>query len=242
MGIEVGLGADERRLLDALHGVGPVGLRLKKEMAQTAERARYKIEVHFGKNRGVARESLNAGAVLIWESGRRFHGGGDDKMYWCGYTADQGFAADEVCGKPIETKNFIQYHVICPHCQRENILSPDDRVMLCRVLKSEGRNYDHIARLPIVAGEKFFRMTPMNLSKLVYKYWMDLRRNADIYIKFHATDIRCRGVPEVGKPDVYRKARQKRKDGLLIYPLANIIKDTIHGADPVKRFYACFTA
>ena len=60
-------------------------------------------------------------------------------------------------------------------------------------------------------------------------------------MKFHATDIRCRDVPEVKKPDHYDKARRDRTErkenrGLVIYPLKNIIKDSV-GGKPIER---CF--
>jgi len=49
------------------------------------ERAKHKIEIHFGQDRSGLSHKLCSGALLIWESGKRMHGGGDEKMYWCGY-------------------------------------------------------------------------------------------------------------------------------------------------------------
>jgi hypothetical protein len=233
-----GLGQDEQAILDALHGKGPIGERLKADLEKNKNKGKYKLEVHFGKNRRIAREALNTGAILIWESGRRFHGGGDEKMYWCGYSRDFPYVGDKICGKPILTKYFGVNHVVCPHCMRENFLDKLVREDHIKAAREGGKDVEGLKRLPIVVGERLFKSTPLNLAKTLARYWVELECNADLYFKYHPSDIRCRDVAEVKKPDVYDKAREKRNDGLLIYPLARIITDVTAGADLEKRFLA----
>jgi hypothetical protein len=238
-----GLGKDEQAILDAVHGSGQLGERLKKDLLKQKNRAKFKLEVTFGKNRRITREALNTGAVLIWESGRRFHGGGDEKMYWCGWTKDWPFTpVDKPCGRPILTKFFNINHVVCPSCMRENFLDPYVKKRHINAAKRGGKDVDGLKRMPIVCGERIFNMSPMKLAELLARYWNELECNADLYLKFHPTDIRCRDVAEVKKQDVYDKARQKRNDGLLIYPLERIIADTTAGASLEKRFLAAITA
>jgi hypothetical protein len=54
-----------------------LGLLLQEQV-----RAKYKIEIHFGKNR-TSRGQPFAGAISLWLSGTKFHGGGDEKIYEC---------------------------------------------------------------------------------------------------------------------------------------------------------------
>lgn len=230
---------DEEKLLEALHGQGVIGKQLRDTKAGGAA---FKLEVHFGKDRSAAPQTPSVGVITIWESGRRFHGGGDEKMYWCGFSAGGGYTGDDVCGKPIKTELFAANHVVCPSCRRENFLDPVVKQQHIEDAKIRGQDVEGLKRMPIVGGEKIFKMTPKNLSNLLARLWRDLGGNADVYMKYHASDIRCRDVPEVQKPDVYSKAREVRNDGLLIYPLERIVKDTIAGADLEKRFLAMITA
>ena len=68
-------------------------------------RAKYEIELIFSRHRSTLAHKPSPVMLIIWESGRRFHGGGDQKMYWCGY---------KDCGKPISSDNFAYMHVVCP--------------------------------------------------------------------------------------------------------------------------------
>ena len=60
--------------------------------------------------------------------------------------------------------------------------------------------------------------------------------DADIYLKYHPTDIRYKAALELARNrggEELAKARKRR--GLHIYPLRNIINDTKHGSDLYKR-------
>jgi hypothetical protein len=194
------------------------------------ETAQYKIEVHFGKDRST--HAPCTGALLIWESGRRLHGGGDEKMYWCGW---------KDCGKPIKTENFAHMHVVCPSCQKESFLDEVTKEQHIRYMKKEGRDPRDIEILPIVVGERFFKMSPPNIASLLVKTFEELQRNADVYLKFHPLDIRYIGKDET-TADINKliKARERREP--LIYPLRRIIKDVTAGADLHARFLAMITA
>ena len=194
-------------------------------------KALYKIEVHFGKDRTTI--GLCTCAILIWESGKRFHGGGDEKMYWCGY---------KDCQKPIRSSGFAQYHVVCPHCQRECFLDPQGKAQHIRELKHRGEHLNNIERLPIISGEKLMKAPARSIAEFMTKIWYDLECDADIYLKYHPSDIRfnIKSGGEVAIIDQMDTARSSR--GMMIYPLKNILKDISAGAEVTRRFFSMITA
>lgn len=196
-------------------------------------KARYKIEVHFGKDRSISAIKPSTGAILIWESGKEFHGGGDDKMYWCGW---------DDCNKPIRSSAMAEFHLVCPHCQRENFLDPLSKKQHVDEVKRRGQPVRSFQAMPCIVGEKLFKLAPKKLAALLAKTWYDLDCDADIYAKYHPLDIRRRpethGIVET--IDGIQRAREKRS--LMIYPLKNILKDTSAGADLEVRLLAFVTA
>jgi hypothetical protein len=211
----------------------PVTLEdLEKAKAEQALKAKYKIELHFGKNRSTSGMKPTAGALLIWESGRRLHGGGDEKMYWCGYPD---------CGKPMSTDNFAYMHAICPKCKREMFLDPEARQKHIDSLVAENRRSDGLESLPSVVGERFFKLAPTRIADLLVSTFNDLDRNADVYLKYHPLDMRYDPKHETSKDlDNLDLARLRREP--LIYTLKRIIADTSAGADLHARFLAMITA
>lgn len=194
--------------------------------------APFKIEIHWGKDRSILKPCT--GAVLIWESGKRFHGGGDEKMYWCGH---------DDCKMPIRTQFFAQFHVVCPHCGKECFLDGDSKTSFLTAKNLSSGERGDLAKLPTVFGERFFKSPVKKVAELLADEFRKLGSQADIYMKFHRTDIRCRDIENVGEKGIqYEKAREARKDGLLIYPLARIMKDVSAGGDLVKRILAMCTA
>lgn len=196
------------------------------------ERAKYKIEIHFGKDRSSLLHKLSTGALLMWESGKRMHGGGDEKMYWCGY---------DDCGKPLLAEHFGFMHVVCRVCQKESFLDPITKKQHVVYLRREGKDTRSVGRLPCIAGEKFFKLSPSKIADLLVKTFEDLHRDADIYMKFHPLDMRYVGLHE-SVEDLKRLelARQRREP--VIYPLRRIIQDISTGADLHGRFLAMITA
>jgi hypothetical protein len=206
---------------------------IRKERKDDKIRAKHKIELHLGPDRSISSLKPSAGLICIWESGKKFHGGGDDKMYWCGY---------DDCQHPFSSDNFAAFHAVCPKCQREMFLDMQSRQGHIDFLIAEGQPLKNIERLPCAVGEKLFRLSPTKQAELVLKTFRALGSNADIYLKYHPKDIRI-DKDNPGSAESINKlvlARIRKKP--LIYPLANIIKDTSAGADLHKRFLAMLVA
>lgn len=169
--------------------------------------AKYKIEVTFVKNRNLS--GLNHVGIQIWESGKRFHGGGDELMFWC---KDNREGHDEGCWAPIPGDFIHGGMAYCPSCKRT--VNPE-----------------------LLTNMRIGNVYMDSLSKELVKIFRSLGSNADIYLKFHKTDVRYIAMERAKGPDVARRLK-----GMAIYPLKNIIKDTEHGSDLSKRFKAFITA
>jgi len=188
-------------------------------------RAGYKIEVTFGPNRSSLKEY---GALIsLWESGKHFHGGGDSLMYFCydckdlepkaGWkhllaTLDKKTTSDKGCGGPIPGAAMAGGMAMCPNCQKpvisERLTNP----------------------FP------FWGTTP-ELASLVARYFRVLKDNADVYCKYHPTDIRFTAMEQAKGLETARRLR-----GMFIYPLNRILKDTTAGATLEARFRSFFNA
>lgn len=245
------LGDDERQILDALHGRGALGAQLKKDLAQHKEKAKYKIEVQFMKARSSQAHVPNLFNVQVWESGRRLHGGGDQRMVFCGYWPGQGFHGEEECCKPIEDSNFAVNHLVCPHCQREQFLDPETKKAHIQAALEDGQDTSGLLRMPIVNPMLVGKLSPAPMSRLLAKIFRNLGSSADIYVKFHPTDIRHSAITSIetdtSQIAQYEKARRdrltrKENRGLLIYPLPNILRDVIAGATLEGRLKALILA
>jgi hypothetical protein len=205
---------------------------VKAIQEEQKDKAKYKIEVMFSRHRSSLSHKPSHLMLLIWESGKRLHGGGDQKMYWCGYGD---------CAKPITSDDFGYMHVVCRHCQREMFLDPDARAAHVASLRRERRNSDGLDRLPCVVGEKMANLTPPNLAELLVKTWYALEGQADVYIKFSPYEIRYDKLHETTSDmDRLEKTRVQRQP--VIYTLRAIRKDLASGADLKSRFVAMVTA
>jgi hypothetical protein len=169
--------------------------------------AKYKIEVTFVKNRNLT--GLNPVGVQIWESGKRFHGGGDELMYWC---KDNRPDHNEGCWAPIPSDCIRGDVAICPKCNRA-------------------------VNAELLTNMRLGNVYMDTLSKDLAKVFRSLNSNADIYLKFHKTDVRYIAMERAKGPDVARRLK-----GMAIYPLKNIIKDTESGSDLAKRLKSFVTA
>lgn len=174
--------------------------------------AKYKIDLNVSKDWSITKPSV--GALSFWESGRKFHGGGDCKMYICpgkdkGINDCEGFIPDTSQGL-----GFL----VCPVCH--NIW--------------QGRD---------VAGEILARLPPRGWAELILKYYARLGMNADLRMKYPLVDIREAAQKEQEKQlmgDILESARAKRP--VRIYTMRAIIKDTSAGADLFNRILAFVTA
>ena len=170
-------------------------------------RAKYKIEVTFVQGR--TPKGPNKLGIQIWWSGKHFHGGGDELVFWC---KDNRDGENGGCWGIIPPDCIRGEIAVCPHCNRTVI--------------SE-----------LLTNMKMGNVTSQNLSKELAKLFHELGSNADIFIKYHRTDVHYIAMEREKGPEV--AARLK---GMHIYPLKNILKDTMAGADLVKRFYAFVTS
>jgi hypothetical protein len=196
-------------------------------------RAKFKIEIHFGRDRSMSSLKPSTGMMLIWESGKKYHGGGDEQMFWCGY---------KDCNKPITSDNFGPFSLVCPTCKRECFLDVVTKKSVMVDAKKKGENVEKFRQMPVIYGEKIFKLSPPKLAALIDKVWRDLACNADLYLKYHPEDIRYDPVHQDGQAgQILGNARSKR-GAPMIYPLKNILKDTAAGASTEKRFLACITA
>jgi hypothetical protein len=202
--------------------------------ALEGDTAAYKIDVIFSSKRSSLAHVPSACVVTIWESGRHFHGGGDQKMYWCGYPD---------CQMPLSSDTFLPSHVVCTKCMRENFRDPVSKQQHIEYLDREGQPRNDIEKLPMIVGEKFAKLTPANLAFLLHKTWHQLDRNADIRLIYSAKEIRFDAKHDGIKTKVVDKLdRARRCREPVIYTVAAIRKDLAAGADLIKRLIALVTA
>jgi hypothetical protein len=184
---------------------------LDKELA-TRKLAKYKIELFFSSRR--SGRTPTPGAISLWESGTKLHGGGDCKIYLC---PGRELKVNE-CRGIIPDAAQGYGHLVCPECQ-------------------------HVWKGKQVHGEIFARLTTDNWARLLYRYFVRLGHNADIYVKVPKVDIRKAASLEQARQMMGEKltvARTKRD--VYIYPLRNLIKDVNAGADILGRFKALLSA
>jgi hypothetical protein len=177
-------------------------------------RAKYKIEITFvGPDetgyKGRTMNGPNRLGISIWESGKRFHGGGDELMYWC---KDNRPGEDGGCWSPISSDYIRGGVAVCPSCNK-------------------------MSNAELLTNMRIGNITTQNLSKELVKMFHSLSCNADIYVKYHKTDIHYVAMERDKGPEV--AARLK---GMHIYPLRNILKDTASGADLGRRFFTFLTS
>jgi hypothetical protein len=169
---------------------------------------KYKIEIFFSYRRSITKPT--PGALSIWESGSKLHGGGDAKVYFC----PGEVRGINDCASIIPFDNVNYGHGLCPRCGK--------------VWKSDE-----------MVGEILGNWPMQTWAKKVTDYFTALGHSADIYVKQPRGDIRKAAELEQEKQlggeklDVVRKGVVK-----YIYPLARILKDTQSGADIYDRFYA----
>jgi hypothetical protein len=175
-------------------------------------KAKYKIEVLFKHTRRV--RGLSFGALSIWESGTKLHGGGDTKMYWC---PGKELKVSDCVGIIPDASNGYG-HLVCPDCKR--------------VWQGEQ-----------VFGEIFYGLDAEKWSIVILRHYIRLGSNADIYLKYPRHDLRVASGLEQAKQLMGEKLAKVRKEReQYIYPLARIMKDVAAGSDLQARFKAFLTA
>ena len=192
----------------------------RQEIADpTVHRGMYKIEIHFGSNRTTQEAK---GLMICWEHGAALNGDGDIQMLFCGY--------DE-CARPFKVANARGSLAMCPFCERKMWRSQYDKTNFWK-------DAPQAKHLPFAYTIKGWPRKPTRwIANLLVKYFRLLDSDADIYLKYHPSDIRIEA--HKGRPD-YDKVRNMR--GLHVYPVHRILADTAHGADLGKRFLAFIRA
>lgn len=175
-------------------------------------KAKWKIEIVFFHKRRLFTHS--AGAISIWESGTKFHGGGDTKAYFCPGRELKVSDCEAIIPDSSNGYGFL----VCPQCKK--------------VWKAEQ-----------VYGEIFGRWSNRVWSDKILHFFRRLDHNADIYLKYPKHDLRVAARAEQEKQLMGEKLQKVRRERVqYIYPLKNIIKDTANGADLLGRFHAFLTA
>lgn len=175
---------------------------LESMAGKVEHKARFKIEIAYQEER--KHKAPSACSMTVWESGRRFHGGGDQSMFWCINAKDP----TQGCGGLIPDSNIKVGVALCPHCKRtvNQTLLP-------------------VTRVGIFSAPK--------LAQEIHRVFRHLGGDADIYLKFHKSDLR--GLTRL-------KAEGSVKKELAIYTLSRIIQDSLGGGDLVKKFEDFLTA
>lgn len=199
-------------------------IKAMDRLLQDEIRAKFKLEVQFGKSR-TSRGQPFAGVMSAWLSGSKFHGGGDEKIFECPapdceewilpHQITQRTVVRKVDGRDVEEFMSLSY---CGKC--------------ARIWRSEQ-----------TIGERLYKLTEQDWAFAILKMFRRLGMDADIYLKYHPTDVRYQAMMEMARNrggEEIAKARKNR--GLHIYPLKNIIKDTKHGSDLYGRIRAFINA
>lgn len=187
-------------------------------------RARFKLEVQFGKNRTSSGAPF-AGVMSAWLSGSKFHGGGDEKIFEC---------ADPACEAWILPHQITQRTVV----RREGGKEIEEFMSLSYCAKCS-----KIWRSEQTTGERLFKLSEQDWSYAILRMFRRLEMDADIYLKFSREDIRYRAGLEMARDRGGEElAKAHRLRGLHIYPLRNLIRDTKHGAELYGRIRAFINA
>ena len=172
-------------------------------------KAKYKIEVTFGKDHHVD-GTPTYGIINFWEGGSQLGGDGDAIIYIC---PGKHRKVNE-CEKPIPDCYNGLGMVVCPACNR-------------------------LWHAEHLIGEVFYRMPVNKWADAVLYWFVKFDRDADIRVKYNYRDIRAAAAKEQARAmrgDLLRMVRGKGSRVPRLYPLRNILKDVSHGADLHARF------
>jgi hypothetical protein len=187
---------------------------IKKDMENLEQKAAakcvalFKIELLFERRHHIdGRPTL--GALTMWESGSKLHGGGDALMYVCpgkslGRNACEGVIPDAYLGHGV---------VVCPYCYT--------------AWKSD-----------LLIGQIIYRLSIHKWAEVVHRWFIVLGMNADLRLKHFYQDIRVAAEKEQArqlKGELLDKARSHPQRIARVYRLADLMKDVNAGADMYNR-------
>lgn len=186
--------------------------------------AKYQIEVQYGQNRTLA--GPNVAVVSFYIKGSRLGGGGDEKLYLC-----------EACDATSATQPADKFRDIkqrSPHVQGCGAFIPPSAIKR-DVACCPG--CQRLINAAMLTGEVLYKAPTSLLAQRLADYWRRLEGDADLYIKYHTSDIRFQEmVVRLGS------AKARRLRGLLAYPLARILRDTASGKSIETAFADCLSA
>jgi len=187
---------------------------LAKLLADKEVKAKFKIEILFGKQRSTSNPT--PGVMSFWGSGAKLHGGGDDKLYLC---PGSRLGKNQCQALLLDQYNNSQ-GIVCPACgtmwRHEDVIGELFFNLPMRkwaeVIYRYYRLCDYNADIYLKHAKEDIRSISLaQVDKATWKGSQALERT---------------------------RARRARH----IYPLRNIIKDTSAGADLLSRFYAFLVA
>ena len=198
----------------------------EREESKTAEemaaRAAFKLQVNFHSSRSIHKPLIYS--VSVWESGKRLHGGGDVSCSFCWRQrgAKAVVPSNEVtmqksspqgCKGIIMPRHVAGIYALCPHCMaRHKTTEIGDTILYSTYVD--------------------------DCASILYGYWLKLGGNADVVLQYNSRDPRQTALAAADK---LRRARETR-GATSIYPLANILKDTLAGATVEGRLRAFILA
>jgi hypothetical protein len=178
-------------------------------------KAKYKIEVQLNELRSTWKPF--SGVMSFFMNGNRLHGGGDSKVYLC---------SDTRCYGPIDA---AEASVV-------NLDEDPDQINPVKVLCSKCKRIQPASEL---WGERFLCLTPNRWADALVRNFKYLDSNADLCLTLHHSEIQSLTKQEMDRPaggEVIQAARRCREK--VVYPLKNIIKDTVNGSELYSRFLA----
>lgn len=179
-------------------------------------KAAYKLELVVS-SKGRSDHKPFAGMLLAWTNEGFAHGGGDEVVYFCTSKTEKNGVV-RTCGAPLDLKWVSREVAVCPACR--NALKPAE---LC--------------------GQIFAVLPMQHWATLVLRVFESLNFDADLRLKTTKQDLRAVAGQEQERNrggELLHKARVGQE--WVIYPLANIMKDTAAGADLYERIRAFLAA
>lgn len=202
------LSADERAI------VANKIAALQKLLKDDEVKAKYKLEVAFGKARSIWK--LTPGVVTFWENGSKFHGGGDVKIYLC----PGKHLGKSDCEALIPDMANSLGKLICTSCgQMWEGTDVIGEIFLNLPMKTWAEVlYGYYRKLDYTC-DIYLKHAPDDIRSIA-KAQQERQT-------FQGSELLDR-----------TRAKRARH----IYPLRNIIKDTSAGADLLARIYAFLVA
>lgn len=186
-----------------------------KKILPQEDRSRFLLEVFFNDERSLHRPF--GGFIMAWTNGGQFHGGGDEKVYFCPNKVDKN-GETKICAAPMPP-SLIRHGIgMCLSCRQP----------------SADRNF---------VGEVYFKLPMQHWVTVLTRYYARLDCNADLKISVMQGELRKASDIEQEKElrgDVLEDLRAKRYS--VRYSLKSIIRDTSAGATLESAFSAFLRA